>query len=151
VPCPPHTTERKLLAKIDARLMPFLIVLYLLAFLDRINIANARSFRLQEDLGMTGVDFNTALTIFFLPYCLFEIPSNILLKRCSPRVWLSLCGLGFGAVTLFQGLVQNFAGLLTTRFLLGLFECGMLPGCLYLIGTTRLPASRCRRGKTASG
>ena len=93
VPCPPHTTERKLMAKVDMRLLPFLIVLYLVAFLDRINIANARSFHLQEDLHLTGVDYNVVLTIFFVPYCLFEIPSNILLKRFSPRIWLSLCGM----------------------------------------------------------
>ncbi|KAL1846570.1 hypothetical protein VTK73DRAFT_252 [Phialemonium thermophilum] len=134
VPCPPHTTERHLKTKIDLHLLPFVSVLYLLAFLDRVNIANARSFHLIEDLGLTGVQYNTALTIFFVPYVVFEIPSNIFLKRFSPRIWLSICCLGFGLLTTVQGLVQNYGGLLTTRFFLGVFECGMFPGCFYLLG-----------------
>ncbi|GAB1320787.1 High-affinity nicotinic acid transporter [Madurella fahalii] len=132
--CPPHTTERKITTKIDLHIIPFVIVLYLLAFLDRVNIANARAFGLEDELGMSGVQYNTALTIFFVPYIICEIPSNILLKHFSPRIWLSICCLGFGAVSVFQGLVQNYAGLLTTRFFLGLFECGMFPGCFYLLG-----------------
>ncbi|KAK3357219.1 major facilitator superfamily domain-containing protein [Lasiosphaeria hispida] len=135
VPCPPHTTPRRMTSRIDAHVVPFLCILYLLAFLDRVNIANARAFGLESDLDILGgVKFNTALTIFFVPYILFEIPSNILLKRFSPRVWLSVCCLGFGLVSICQGLVQNYAGLLVTRFFLGVFECGMFPGCFYLLG-----------------
>ena len=70
-----------------------------------------------------------------MPYVFFEIPSNIFLKRFSPRRWLSLCGIGFGLVTVCQGLTQNFSGILATRFFLGLFECGMFPGCFYLLST----------------
>ncbi|KAI5868120.1 MFS general substrate transporter [Durotheca rogersii] len=133
VPCPPHTTERKLMTRVDWRLIPFLCVLYLLAFLDRVNIANARSFSLVEDLHLENHQYNTALTMFFVPYIIFEIPSNILLKRFSPRIWLSTCMMGFGLASVGQGLVQNYSGLLATRFFLGLFECGMFPGCFYLI------------------
>ncbi|KAF2745627.1 MFS general substrate transporter [Sporormia fimetaria CBS 119925] len=81
-----------------------------------------------------GNKYNTALVIFFVPYILFEIPSNILLKKLKPRVWLSLCMFGFGMVTMLQGFVKNYAGLLTTRFFLGVFETGMFPGAFYLIG-----------------
>ena len=80
------------------------------------------------------MQYNTALTIFFVPYIVFEIPSNIFLKRFSPRIWLSGCCLGFGLLTTMQGLVQNYAGLLATRFFLGVFECGMFPGCFYVLG-----------------
>ena len=62
VPCPAHTTEKRLMAKIDLHLLPFLCILYLLAFLDRINVGNARSFRLQEDLGLDGVKYNSEHT-----------------------------------------------------------------------------------------
>lgn len=72
--------------------------------------------------------------MFFVPYVVFEIPSNILLKRFSPRIWLSGCMLCFGIVSIGQGLVQNYGGLLATRFLLGVFETGMFPGCFYLLG-----------------
>jgi MFS family permease len=69
-----------------------------------------------------------------VPYCLLEIPSNILLKKFKPSVWLSINMFGFGLVTLIQGFVQNYGGLLTTRFFLGVFETGMFPGAFYLIG-----------------
>ncbi len=94
------------------------------AFLDRTNVANAAVFGLAKDLHLVGTQYNTALTIFFVPYVLFEVPSNIILKRLKPHVWLSICMFGFGLVTTMQGIVQNYGGLLTTRFFLGLFECG---------------------------
>ena len=134
--CPPHTSQRRLVAKIDLRVIPVLSIMYLLAFLDRTNIANASIFGLQKDLGLDakGNQYNTALTIFFVPYIAFEIPSNILLKKLKPNVWLSACMFLFGLVTICQGLVQGYGGLLTTRFFLGVAETGMFPGSFYLIG-----------------
>ncbi|KAI5293905.1 hypothetical protein KEM52_005034 [Ascosphaera acerosa] len=141
------TTERKLMMKIDAHVLPPLVVLYLLAFLDRVNISNAAVFKLQQDLDIVeGTKYNTALTIFFVPYIIAElgltlpnstmqIPSNILLKKFDPNLWLSICMFGFGLVTLCQGLVQNWSGLMATRFFLGLCESGMFPGCFYLMGS----------------
>ncbi|KKK17973.1 hypothetical protein AOCH_005266 [Aspergillus ochraceoroseus] len=130
-----HTTERKLMAKIDMRLVPCLCVMYLLAFLDRVNISNAAVLGLTKELGIEqGTKYNTALTIFFVPYVLFEIPSNILLKKLRPNVWLSICMFFFGLVTICQGLVKNWGGLMTTRWFLGMCETGMFPGCFYLIG-----------------
>lgn len=135
VPCPPNTTESKLVARIDLHVIPFLCIMYLLAFLDRVNIANANVFGLSEELDLLRDNrYNTALVIFFVPYILFEIPSNILLKKMKPRIWLSICMFGFGVVTMLQGFVQNYSGLLVTRFFLGVFEAGMFPGAFYLIG-----------------
>ncbi|PNS14078.1 hypothetical protein CAC42_6591 [Sphaceloma murrayae] len=134
VACPSHTTERKLMTRVDMRVIPFLCILYLLAFLDRVNISNANVFGLSAELGLDGNKYNNALVIFFVPYILFEIPSNILLKKFKPHVWLSICMFGFGLVTLIQGFVVNYSGLLATRFWLGIFETGMFPGCFYLIG-----------------
>lgn len=105
-----------------------------LAFLDRVNIGNAAVFGLLEDLDLTGNRYNVALTIFFVPYCILEIPSNMLLKRFKPHVWLSLNMFLFGFTTIMQGIVKNYSGLLATRFFLGVFETGMFPGCFYLIG-----------------
>lgn len=133
IECPHHTTERALIRKIDLHVIPLLCILYLLAFLDRVNIANAKSFNLTTDLSLTSLQYNTCLTIFFIPYTFFEIPSNILLKHLSPRIWLSTLMFLFGIASVAQGLVQNYSGLLATRFFLGLFEAGMLPGCFYLI------------------
>ncbi|KAK6813675.1 Major Facilitator Superfamily protein [Aspergillus parasiticus SU-1] len=127
--------ERKLMAKIDWHVVPCLCLMYLLAFLDRVNISNAAILGLQEDLNIeSGTKYNTALTIFFVPYIIFEIPSNILMKKLKPHLWLSLCMFGFGLVMVCQGLVQNWGGLMTTRWFLGMFETGLFPGCFYLMG-----------------
>jgi MFS family permease len=88
---------------------------------------------MPTDLGLTGSQPNVALTVFFVPYVLFEIPSNILMKRFHPRIWLSGCILAFGLVMLCQGFVQNYSGLIATRFFLGLAESGIFPGSFYLI------------------
>lgn len=129
---PPTIDEKALLRKIDIRVIPILFLLYLAAFLDRVNIANALTLRLPQDLHLKGNESNVALTIFFVPYVLFEIPSNILMKRFKPHVWLSGCILAFGIVMLCQGFVQNYSGLLATRFFLGLAEAGVFPGCKLL-------------------
>lgn len=100
----------------------------------RVNIANANVAGMSTELGLVGHEYNTALVIFFVPYILFEVPSNILLKKFKPHVWLSGCMFFFGITTTCQGLVRNYSGLLATRFFLGLFESGMFPGCFYLLG-----------------
>ncbi|KAK0249845.1 High-affinity nicotinic acid transporter [Friedmanniomyces endolithicus] len=133
VECPPHTTERKLVRKIDIHVIPCLCIMYLLAFLDRVNIANANVYGLAKQLHLTGNQYNVALVIFFVPYVLFEIPSNLLLKRFKPHVWLSLNMFLFGFTTIMEGVVKNYSGLLAVRFFLGVFETGMifiLEGCL---------------------
>ncbi|KAI0546918.1 putative allantoate permease [Xylaria curta] len=122
-----------LLRKIDFRVLPMLFIIYVIAFLDRANISNALTLSLPKDLGLTLQQPNTALAIFFVPYIIFEIPSNFLLKKLTPRVWLSVCIFGFGIVELAQGFVNNYSGLLATRFFLGFFEAGIFPGSFYLL------------------
>lgn len=81
--------EKRLLRKLDLRVVPIIAFLYTLAFLDRINIGNARIQGLEKDLHMKGQDFNIALMIFFIPYILFEVPSNLLVRKIAPSTWLS--------------------------------------------------------------
>ena len=81
-----NISQRKLVTKIDLRIVPVLSILYLLAFLDRTNIANAAVFGLAKDLKLAGNQYNTALAIFFVPYIVFEIVSNIILKRLKPHI-----------------------------------------------------------------
>ena len=120
----------------------------------RVNISNAALFNLKTDLHIeTGTKYNTALTIFFVPYVLFEVPSNILLKKLKPHVWcmfftfsdfggyvtdplpvVSFCMFMFGLVMICQGLVSSWGGLMTARFFLGVFETGMFPGCECRLG-----------------
>lgn len=131
--------EKKLLRKLDLRVLPPLFVIFLLAFLDRTNIGNARIQGLTKDLHMVGVHYNIALFIFFIPYILFEVPSNLVLKKVAPSTWLSSIMVLWGICTLAQGLVNNFASLVALRALLGLFEAGIFPGCVYLISMSVLP------------
>ena len=84
---PVCVNERRLMWKIDLHLVPPLCILYLLAFLDRVNVANARLFSLEKDLGLVGNQYNIALVVFFVPYVVFEIPANLLLKKFRPSVW----------------------------------------------------------------
>ncbi|CAN6663290.1 high-affinity nicotinic acid transporter [Trichomonascus vanleenenianus] len=125
--------QRKLMAKIDFRIVPAICFLYLLAFLDRVNISNANVYGMSKDIGLIGNQYNVCLTIFFVPYIVSEVPSNYLLKKFKPHVWLSLCMFLFGIVSIGQGFVKSYSGLLATRFFLGLLEAGMFPGCFYLL------------------
>lgn len=84
-----RAAEKRLLWKLDIHVVPILMFLFLLAFLDRINIGNARLQGLEKDLGMAGHDYNIALFIFFIPYILFEVPSNLVLRKVPPSWWLS--------------------------------------------------------------
>ncbi|KAH9998196.1 MFS general substrate transporter [Xylariaceae sp. FL0662B] len=132
-PSHPHVVESKLLRKIDWHVLPILFTVYIVAFLDRVNISNALTLGLPAELGLEGEQQNVALTIFFVPYILFEIPSNILMKKLSPHIWLSGCILCFGVIMIGQGFVHNYSGLLAARFFLGLAESGIFPGSFYLI------------------
>ncbi|KAJ5985803.1 hypothetical protein N7522_012999 [Penicillium canescens] len=128
-----RSAEKRLLWKLDIHVVPILMFLFLLAFLDRINIGNARLQGLEKDLGMEGHDYNIALFIFFIPYILFEVPSNLVLRKVPPSWWLSGIMFLWGIVTICQGVTKSFGGLVACRFLLGLFEAGFMPGCIYLI------------------
>ncbi|KAJ4375885.1 hypothetical protein N0V83_001163 [Neocucurbitaria cava] len=83
-----HLDEKKILRKMDLRLIPMLALLYLLSFLDRGNIGNAKIEGLTEDLKMSGSQYNWCLTVFFFTYAAFEVPSNLLLKKLRPSIWL---------------------------------------------------------------
>ncbi|KAI0926061.1 hypothetical protein AcV5_008625 [Taiwanofungus camphoratus] len=129
----PNINESKVVRRIDLKVVPVLSIMYLLAFLDRVNISNAAVFGMKRDLHLKGTEYNTALVIFFVPFIIFEIPSNMLLKHFKPHVWLPICIFLFGAVSICQGLTQNFSGLVATRFFLGMVESGVSPACFYII------------------
>ncbi|KAF7790035.1 hypothetical protein EIP86_000984 [Pleurotus ostreatoroseus] len=101
-----HIDERKLLRKLDWWLVPWLSFLYLLSFLDRTSIGNAKLYGLEHDLGINDTQYNIALTVFFFSYAIFET---------------------------VQGLVHNYGGLLGMRWMLGLFEAGLFPGVNYYL------------------
>ena len=128
-----HIDAAKVLRKMDLRLMPMLTVLYLLCFLDRGNIGNAKIQGMDTDLNLVGSQYNIALTAFFLTYTTFELPSNLLLKKLRPSVWLPTIMVAWGTVTTLTGIVQNYHGLVAARIFLGVAEAGMYPGVTYFI------------------
>ncbi|CAJ0544205.1 Ff.00g035000.m01.CDS01 [Fusarium sp. VM40] len=125
--------SKTLLRKCDLHLLPPLMVIYFLSFMDRTNIGNAKIQGRTETLNMTGNDYNMALFVFFIPYILFEVPSNIIIKKISPSLWLASITVLWGISTVGMGLVKNVEGLVACRVLLGFFEAGIVPGCIYLI------------------
>ncbi|KAI9702655.1 MAG: hypothetical protein M1820_006161 [Bogoriella megaspora] len=125
--------EGALLRKLDFKLLPALGVLYLLSFLDRSNVANARLDGLTTDLKMTGNQYLTSLTLYFIGYVLFEIPCNIVLKRTTPKIWLPTLTLAWGVVATLMGITQNLSGFFAVRFFLGATESGLFPGCVYYL------------------
>ena len=94
--------ERALLRKLDWHVLPMITILYMLCFVDRINIGNARIQGMENDLGMKGSDYNVALFVFFIPYILCEVPSNMLLKRVKPSTWLSFIMFSWGELLVFE-------------------------------------------------
>lgn len=123
-----HAAEKKLVRKLDKAIIPTVMITYLLCFLDRVNIGNARLFGLEEDLNMHGTQYQTAVAVLFVTYVLVEVPSNLLLKYFTPSRYIAFLAVAWGIVSTLTGVVQNFAGLIACRLLLGLMEGGLFPG-----------------------
>ncbi|KAF9466139.1 MFS general substrate transporter [Collybia nuda] len=125
--------EKKLMRRIDIALIPWLSLLYLLSFLDRTSIGNAKLYNMEKDLNMSDNQYLLTLTVFFFSYAVFEVPSNVFLKRLRPSIWLSVLMLLWGVMMTVQGLVHNFGGLMGMRWMLGMFEAGLFPGVNYYL------------------
>ena len=125
--------DRRITRKFDTHVVPWLFGLWLLAFIDRSNIGNARIDGLNTDLKLDGDKFNIALTVFYVPYILIGVPSNWALKHVGAGYYLPGLLIGWGTVSVCLGAVKTYGGLITARFFLGLCEGGLLGGMvLYL-------------------
>ncbi|KPI37938.1 putative transporter [Cyphellophora attinorum] len=127
--------ERRMRWKLDLRIVPTVFFLFLLCYIDRTNIGNARIAGMQTDLNLTGYRFNWALSIFYFAYVFVEIPSNLVLKIVGGKIWIPTLVIGFGIVSLCTAFVKNYAGLLALRFFLGICEGGVLPGIAFYLST----------------
>ncbi|KAM3080760.1 hypothetical protein ACMFMG_005690 [Clarireedia jacksonii] len=130
---PTAINEKALVRKIDWKLLPPLTLLYLLSFLDRSNIGNAKLDGLTTSLHITGNQYLLTLTIYFIGYVLFEVPCNIILKRTTPRLWLPTLMVLWGIVATLLGVCTNFAGFVVARFFLGVTESGLFPGVVFYL------------------
>ncbi|RYP62728.1 hypothetical protein DL770_009549 [Monosporascus sp. CRB-9-2] len=124
--------EKRLVRKIDFTVFPILFVVYMLSFLDRINISNARIQGLTDDLDLSGNRFNIALFVYFVPYILLEIPSNMIIRSVRPSLYLGGLMFFWGIINMCMGFVHSYEALVALRFLLGAFEAGVMPGIVYL-------------------
>ncbi|ORY54884.1 putative nicotinamide mononucleotide permease [Leucosporidium creatinivorum] len=127
--------EKKLLRKIDSTLLPTLFLLLILNYLDRNALASARVQGIEADLGMAGTNFNTAVSVLFVGYILGQVPSNMILARSRPSIYLSICVFVWGMVSLCTGFVKNYEQLLAVRVLLGVAESPYFGGALFLLST----------------
>merc|ERR1712093_967509 len=125
--------EAKLRRKIDWYIVPTVALLYMFCFIDRANIGNARLAGFERDLGLRGYQFNILLSVFYVSYIVFEIPSNIACKYFGPGKWIPFISFGFGLLSLCTAFVKTFGQAAAVRFLLGVFEAGMLPGIAYYL------------------
>ncbi|KAL4937238.1 hypothetical protein BDV06DRAFT_216033 [Aspergillus oleicola] len=122
--------EKKLIRKMDFYIIPFVVLLYLFSFLDRVNIGNARLYGLEEDLGLVGDQYQVAVSILFVTYCLFEVPSNLVIKKLTPSRYIAAISVIWGIIATLTGITQNYSGLIACRVLLGVVEAGLFPGLM---------------------
>ncbi|MBB3426040.1 MFS family permease [Rhizobium sp. BK312] len=124
--------EKQLISKITWRIMPFLGILYLIAYIDRQNVSYAK-LQMVGDLGMSEYAYGLGASLFFIGYFIFEVPSNLLLDRFGASRWFARILISWGAVTVALAYTQNATMFYILRFLLGACEAGFFPGVLYLL------------------
>ena len=124
--------ERRTIQKIQIRLLPVLFILYVISYVDRINIGFA-ALTMNKELAITSQQFGFAAGVFFFGYCLLEVPSNLLLHKIGARIWIARILMTWGIFATLTGFVHTIQHLYVLRFLLGLAEAGYFPGIvLYL-------------------
>ena len=120
------------LRKITLRLIPFLFILYIVAWLDRVNVGFA-GLQMNADLGFSSAAFGFGSGVFFLGYCLFEVPSNLVLHRVGARRWISRIMISWGVISAAMMFVRTTPTFYVLRFLLGAAEAGFFPGVVYYL------------------
>jgi ACS family tartrate transporter-like MFS transporter len=124
--------EKRIINKVTWRLVPFLVVAYLLCYIDRANLGFA-ALTMNKDLGFTATVFGWGAGIFFIGYFLFEVPSNLALAKFGARKWIARIAITWGIVSVAMSFVSGNASFLSLRFLLGAAEAGFYPGITYYL------------------
>ncbi|MCO5413297.1 MFS transporter [Ralstonia mojiangensis] len=143
---PTQIDEARIVSKIAWRVMPLIMVCYLFAFFDRINISFAK-FSLQTDLGLSDTAYGLGAGLFVVGYVLFEVPSNLMLYKVGARRWIARIMVSWGIATALMAFVQTEWQFYGLRFLIGAMEAGFAPGVLYYL-TIWFPAAY--RGRMTS-
>jgi MFS transporter, ACS family, tartrate transporter len=121
--------ERRTIRKVAWRLLPLIVVIYFVAYIDRTNVSFA-AFGMTRDLGLTAYTYGWGAGIFFLGYFLFEVPSNLLLEKVGARRWIARIMITWGLMAAAMAFVQGATSFLVLRFLLGVAEAGFFPGVI---------------------
>lgn len=124
--------ERAVYAKVRRKLLPFLFVLYVVAYLDRINVGFA-ALQMNRDLRLSEAVFGFGAGIFFIGYFVLEIPSNLVLQRLGARVWISRIMISWGVVAIAMMFTRGARSFYLLRFLLGAAEAGFFPGIIFYL------------------
>ncbi|SEJ46915.1 Sugar phosphate permease [Azotobacter beijerinckii] len=124
--------EKQIIRTITLRLIPFLILLYMVAFIDRSAVGFAK-LHMAADLGISDIAYGFGAGLFFIGYFIFEVPSNLMLERFGARRWFARILITWGAITACMALLQGPYSFYAMRFLLGAAEAGFFPGVLYYI------------------
>lgn len=125
--------EATTIRKLRIRLLPFLFALYVIAFIDRINLGFA-ALTMNRELAITSQQFGLAAGIFFCGYFLFEIPSNLILHKIGARIWIARILITWGTIATLTGFVHSVHQLYVARFALGIAESGYFPGIVLYLG-----------------
>lgn len=125
---------KKILRKLDFAIIPYCSLLYLLSFLDRVNIGQAAVAGLKQDLHIAkGNAYQIALSVFFIGYIVVEVPSNLVLKALKPHRWIPIIMVAWSIVMILMGIVKSGHGLQVARFFLGVAEGGLFPGINFML------------------
>src|SRR5215831_875834 len=125
-------SERELIAKVSLRLIPFMFLLYIVSYLDRVNVSFA-SLQMNAALGFSAEIYSLGAGIFFIAYFIFEVPSNLILHRVGARLWIARIMVTWGIISSSMMFVKGPTSFYVLRFLLGVAEAGFFPGMiLYL-------------------
>lgn len=119
--------------KVKYHILPYLFLIYFVAFLDRSSITYASLGGMDSALGLTPITYGFIAGIFFIGYFLFGIPGNMMLEKVGARRWISLILILWGIVTLLTGFVHSSIELTILRFLLGTFEAALFPGMTLIV------------------
>ena len=139
MPQPAGTQRERIIGHVTRRLIPFAFICYVVAYIDRVNIGFAAT-QLQRDLRLSATEFGLGAGLFFLGYCLFEIPSNLILERVGARRWIARIMIAWGLVSMGTVFISDAWSFMAARVVLGIAEAGFFPGVvLYL--TYWIPAA----------
>lgn len=137
---PISETGRTAVARATRRLIPFLVLIYFFNFLDRVNIGYA-GLTMNKELGLSSTAFGLGAGLFFIGYLIFEVPSNLLMKRLGAKIWISRIMITWGIASACTAFVSNATQFFLARFLLGFAEAGLFPGVILYL-TYWFPAQR---------